>query len=218
MTKEWMMGIDPKSQHVWSAALRHTLTKPVIAVVMGVSGSGKTTVAVQLSAALGCQFQEGDDLHPPENVEKMHAGTPLTDADRLPWLRKIAEEIDGWRARGESGVLTCSALKRSYRDIIIGDRAGVTLIYLKGSHDLIHRRMAARRAHFMPVAMLDSQFATLQEPRPDEHPITVDVGGSPIEIVTEIVHQLEERQAGARGHESTSGVVAAPDAWKKKRQ
>ena len=218
MTKEWMMGIDPKSQHVWSAALRHTLTKPVIAVVMGVSGSGKTTVAVQLSAALGCQFQEGDDLHPPENVEKMHAGTPLTDADRLPWLRKIAEEIDGWRARGESGVLTCSALKRSYRDIIIGDRAGVTLIYLKGSHDLIHRRMAARRAHFMPVAMLDSQFATLQEPRPDEHPITVDVGGSPIEIVTEIVHQLEERQADARAQEPTSGVAAAPDASKEERQ
>jgi len=213
-----MMGIDPKSQHVWSAALRHTLTKPVIAVVMGVSGSGKTTVAVQLSAALGCQFQEGDDLHPPENVEKMHAGTPLTDADRLPWLRKIAEEIDGWRARGESGVLTCSALKRSYRDIIIGDRAGVTLIYLKGSHDLIHRRMAARRAHFMPVAMLDSQFATLQEPRPDEHPITVDVGGSPIEIVTEIVHQLEERQADARAQEPTSGVAAAPDASKEERQ
>ena len=212
------MGIDPKSQHVWSAALRHTLTKPVIAVVMGVSGSGKTTVAVQLSAALGCQFQEGDDLHPPENVEKMHAGTPLTDADRLPWLRKIAEEIDGWRARGESGVLTCSALKRSYRDIIIGDRAGVTLIYLKGSHDLIHRRMAARRAHFMPVAMLDSQFATLQEPRPDEHPITVDVGGSPIEIVTEIVHQLEERQADARAQEPTSGVAAAPDASKEERQ
>jgi gluconokinase len=218
VAKEWMMGIDPKSQHVWSAALRHTLTKPVIAVVMGVSGSGKTTVAVLLSAALGCQFQEGDDLHPPENVEKMHAGTPLTDADRLPWLRKIAEEIDGWRARGESGVLTCSALKRSYRDIIIGDRAGVTLIYLKGSHDLIHRRMAARRAHFMPVAMLDSQFATLQEPRPDEHPITVDVGGSPIEIVTEIVHQLEERQADARAQEPTSGVAAAPDASKEERQ
>jgi gluconokinase len=216
--KEWMMGIDPKPQRAWSAAITHTIATPVIAVVMGVSGSGKTTVAVLLSAALGCQFQEGDDLHPPENVEKMHAGTPLTDADRLPWLRKIAEEIDGWRARGESGVLTCSALKRSYRDIIVGDRAGVTLIYLKGSHDLIHRRMAARREHFMPVALLDSQFVTLQEPTPDEHAITVDVGGSPIEIVSEIVHQLEERQAFARGHESTSGVAAGPDASKEKRQ
>jgi len=189
---------DRRSQPVWSAALAHTITKPVIAVVMGVSGSGKTTVAALLAAALGCQFQEGDDLHPAANVEKMHGGTPLTDADRLPWLRKIAEEIDGWRARGESGVLTCSALKRSYRDIIIGDRADVNLVYLKGSHDLIHRRMAARHEHFMPVALLDSQFATLQEPTPDEHPITVDVGGRPAEIAAEIVHRLERQQSG--GH------------------
>jgi carbohydrate kinase (thermoresistant glucokinase family) len=190
----------------------------VIAVVMGVSGSGKTTVAVLLSAALGCQFQEGDDLHPTKNVEKMHSGTPLTDADRLPWLRKIAEEIDGWRARGESGVLTCSALKRAYRDIIIGDRSDVTLVYLKGSHDLIHRRMAARHEHFMPVALLDSQFAALQEPTPDELPITVDVGGRPTEIVDEIVRQFEERQGSARGHKSTSGVTAAPGTPKAKRQ
>lgn len=209
------MGIDPKSQRVWSAVLTHTITKPVIAVVMGVSGSGKTTVAVLLSAALGCQFQEGDDLHPPENVEKMHAGKPLTDADRLPWLRKIAEEIDCWRARGQSSVVTCSALKRSYRDIIVGDRSDVTLVYLKGSHDLIHRRMAARHEHFMPVALLDSQFATLQEPTPDEHPITVDVGGRPTEIVAEIVRQLEERQDRARGYESTSGVAAVPSKGKR---
>ena len=212
------MPPDRQPQHTWSPALSTTIVKPVIAVVMGVSGSGKTTVAVLLSAALGCQFQEGDDLHPTKNVEKMHSGTPLTDADRLPWLRKIAEEIDGWRARGESGVLTCSALKRSYRDIIIGDRSDVTLVYLKGSHDLIHRRMAARHEHFMPVALLDSQFAALQEPTPDEHPITVDVGGRPTEIVDEIVRQLEERQGSARGHESTSGVTAAPGTPKAKRQ
>src|SRR6478672_1806256 len=200
-----MMGIDPKPQRVWSAAITHSVTEPVIVVVMGVSGSGKTTVAVLLAAALGCQFQEGDDLHPPENVEKMRGGTPLTDADRLPWLRKIAEEIDGWRARGESGVLTCSALKRSYRDIIIGDRQDVTLVYLKGSHDLIHKRMAARHEHFMPMTLLDSQFVTLQEPTPDEDPITVGVGGRPIEIVGEIVRQLEERQGSGRGHKSSSG-------------
>lgn len=212
------MPPDRQPQHTWSPALSTTIVKPVIAVVMGVSGSGKTTVAVLLSAALGCQFQEGDDLHPHKNVEKMHAGTPLTDADRLPWLRKIAEEIDGWRARGESGVLTCSALKRAYRDIIIGNRSDVTLVYLKGSHDLIHRRMAARHEHFMPVALLDSQFATLQEPTPDEHPVTVDVGGRPSEIVGEIVRQLEEQQGGARGHESTSGVTAAPITPKAKRQ
>ena len=192
------MEVDRRPQRVWSAALAHTIIKPVIVVVMGVSGSGKTTVAALLAAALGCQFQEGDDLHPAANVEKMHGGTPLTDADRLPWLRKIAEEIDGWRARGESGVLTCSALKRSYRDIIIGDRQDVTLVYLKGSHNLIRRRMAARHEHFMPVALLDSQFATLQEPTPDEHPVTVNVGGRPNEIAAKIVHQLEQQQSGGR--------------------
>ena len=192
------MPPDRHSQRVWSPALSNTIAKPVIAIVMGVSGSGKTTVSVLLSAALGCQFQEGDNLHPAANVEKMRSGTPLTDADRLPWLHKIAEEIDGWRTRGESGVLTCSALKRSYRDIIIGNHSDVTLVYLKGSHDLIHRRMAARHEHFMPMALLDSQFSTLQEPTPDEYPITVDVGAKPIEIVTEIVHQMEERQAGSQ--------------------
>ena len=161
---------------------------------MGVSGSGKSTVAALLAGSLGCQFQEGDDLHPRENVEKMRSGIPLTDADRLPWLRRIAEEIDGWRARGEWGVLTCSALKRSYRDIIIGDRRDVVLVCLRGSHDLIHRRMAARHEHFMPVTLLDSQFATLEEPTPDEHPIVVDIGGKPVEIAREILHQLEDRQ------------------------
>ena len=202
------MPPDRQPQRVWSAALVHTITKPVIALIMGVSGSGKTTVAVLLSAALGCQFQEGDDLHPAANVEKMRGGTPLTDADRLPWLQKIAEEIDGWRARGESGVLTCSALKRSYRDIIIGNRSDVTLVYLKGSQDLIHRRMAARHEHFMPVALLDSQFATLEEPTSDEHPIAVDVGGRPAEIVAEIVHRLERRQGFSVSHEGIPGAQA----------
>jgi len=184
----------------WSPALAHSLDRPVIAIVMGVSGSGKSTAAALLAAALGCQFQEGDDLHPASNVEKMHGGTPLTDADRLPWLRKIAEEIDAWRAQGDSGVLTCSALKRSYRDIIIGDRGDVTLVYLKGSYDLIRKRMAARQEHFMPVGLLDSQFATLEEPTPDEHPILADIDQRPAEIAAEIVHQLEQRYAaGAAG-------------------
>ena len=205
------MRRDSRPRRVWSTALAHTITKPVIAVVMGVSGSGKTTVSALLSDALGCQFQEGDDLHPAENVEKMHGGTPLTDADRMPWLHKIAEEIDGWRARGESGVLTCSALKRSYRDIIIGGRPDVTLVYLKGSHDLIRRRMAARHEHFMPVALLDSQFATLQEPTPDEHPIIVDVGSRPAEIAAEIVHQLEERQGSGQRNEPASRSATAAE-------
>ena len=213
-----MLPNKRQRQRVWSAALAHSITNPIIAIVMGVSGSGKTTIAVLLAAALGCQFQEGDDLHPPENVEKMRSGAPLTDADRLPWLRKIAEEIDGWRARGESGVLTCSALKRSYRDMIIGDRSEVTLVYLKGSHDLIHHRMAARHEHFMPVALLDSQFAALQEPTPDEHPLTVDVAGRPADIVSEIVSELEERENGSRGHDSSVGAAAASESSKSERQ
>jgi len=212
------MGNDRPPQRVWSAALAHAIAKPVIVVVMGVSGSGKTTVAALLSAALGCQFQEGDDLHPRENVEKMHGGTPLTDADRMGWLHKIADEIDGWCARGESGVLTCSALKRSYRSIIIGNRPDVTLVYLKGSYDLIRRRMVARHEHFMPVALLDSQFATLQEPTPVEHPITVDISGRPADIAVEIVHQLEHRQGSGSRDESTSRVAPAADALSEKRQ
>jgi carbohydrate kinase (thermoresistant glucokinase family) len=194
-----MAETNKQPQRTWSPALKHTVTRPVIVVVMGVSGSGKSTVAALLAAALGCQFQEGDDLHPPENVEKMRGGTPLTDADRIPWLHKIAEEIDGWCARSQCGVLTCSALKRSYRDIIIGDRGDVVLVYLKGSHDLIHRRMAARHEHYMPIALLDSQFATLEEPTPDEHPIILDVGGKPADIAHEIVGLIEDRQHATEG-------------------
>ncbi len=164
-----------------------------VVVVMGVSGSGKTTIATMLADALHCQFLEGDDLHPASNVEKMRNGTPLTDADRLPWLEKIAAKIDDWRLRGELGVLTCSALKRAYRNIIIGDRDDVTLVYLHGSRDLIHQRMAARHKHFMPLALLDSQFATLEEPGADEHPVIVDVGSNPREIVAGILRQFEAR-------------------------
>src|ERR1700745_838385 len=182
-----MEGPDNQPQRVWSPALPHTIIKPILVVVTCVSGSGKSTVAALLAAALGCQFQEGDDLHPPENVEKMRSGTPLTDADRMPWLRKIAAEIDGWRARGECGVLTCSALKRRYRDIIIGDRRDVGLVYLKGSRELIHQRRVARHGPSMPVALRDSQFATLEAPTPDEHPIVVDIGGKPADIAHEIV-------------------------------
>lgn len=179
---------------IWSVASADAAAKPMIIVVMGVSGSGKTTVSALLAAVLGYQFQEGDDLHPNENVEKMRSGTPLTDVDRLPWLYKVAEEIDSWCDRGESGVLACSALKRSYRDIIIGDRPEVALVYLKGSYDLIRQRVVARHGHFMPAALLDSQFASLQEPTPDEHAITVNVGGTPAEIVAEIVDRLDHRQ------------------------
>lgn len=161
-----------------------------IVVVMGVSGSGKTTVAAMLAGALGARFLEGDDVHPRANVEKMRSGTPLTDADRLPWLEAIARQIDTWRAGGEKGVVTCSALKKAYRDIIVGNRPEVALVYLKGSRDLIQRRMVARHEHFMPVALLDSQFATLQEPGAEEHPVAVEIAGGPEELVAEIVRRL----------------------------
>ena len=167
---------------------------PKVLVVMGVSGSGKTTVGKLLAERLGWHYQEGDALHPPENVAKMSAGTPLSDTDRTPWLQLIAKRIDAWRSSGEAGVVTCSALKRAYRDIIVGDRPDVGLVHLKGSRELIGQRMAARKGHFMPAALLDNQFATLQEPVADERAITVDIAAAPTEIVDEIVRRLAARE------------------------
>jgi carbohydrate kinase (thermoresistant glucokinase family) len=166
-----------------------------IAVMMGVSGSGKTTIARGVAEREGWRLLEGDAFHPPSNVAKMHAGTPLTDEDRWPWLRAIAHEIDAMRARGEQGVVACSALKRSYRDILTGDRTDVVLVYLQGSKALIAERIASRKGHFMPAALLDSQFATLEEPGPDEHPIVVSIGASPEAIVDAVVDRLRERIA-----------------------
>ena len=161
-----------------------------VAVVMGVSGSGKTTIAQGLAKAEGWTLLEGDSFHSPENVAKMAAGTPLTDEDRWPWIRAIAAAIDAYRARGESAVVACSALRRAYRDILIGDRKDVRLIYLKGSRALIGERMQAREGHFMPAALLDSQFRTLEEPGPDENPITVTIDRAPGEIIQEIRERL----------------------------
>ena len=170
-----------------------------ILVVMGVSGSGKTTIAKMLAEALDVEFLEGDHFHPRQNIEKMKGGTPLTDEDRWPWLRAIAARIDRWRGEGKAGVVTCSALKRAYRDILIGARREVRLVYLRGSHELIHQRMAARKQHFMPVGLLDSQFKTLEEPGPDERPIVADIGGTPAEIVAEIIRKLGVVQPAPAG-------------------
>jgi gluconokinase len=156
----------------------------VILVVMGVAGSGKTTIARMLADRLGWRFQEGDALHPPANVAKMSAGTPLTDDDRWPWLHAIAAVIDGWRAEGASGIVTCSALKRAYRAILVGDRPDVRIVHLAGDKALIAARMAARKGHFMPTALLDSQFATLEPPGPEENAITVDISPGPEAIVS----------------------------------
>jgi gluconokinase len=166
-----------------------------VAVMMGVSGSGKTTIARGVAQRQGWRLVEGDKVPPPANVAKMHAGTPLTDEDRWPWLRAIAREIDAMRERGEQAVVACSALKRAYRDILIGARNDVVLVYLQGSQALIAERIAARKHHFMPAALLDSQFATLEEPGEDEHPIVVSIAPSPDAIVDEVVRQLKERTA-----------------------
>ena len=161
-----------------------------ILVLMGVSGCGKTTIGAALAARLGWEFLEGDALHPPANVAKMAAGTPLQDADRWPWLRAIAARIDDWHTRGVSGVVACSALKRAYRDILIGPRVDVRLVYLQGTHDMIAQRLAARRGHFMPPALLDSQFRTLEEPSADEGAMIVSIGETPGSIIDRILEQI----------------------------
>ncbi|HEX6120070.1 MAG TPA: gluconokinase [Dongiaceae bacterium] len=158
--------------------------------MMGVSGSGKTTIAQDLVARLGWSFKEGDELHPEANVAKMHAGIPLTDADRQPWLQGVAKWIDHQRAKKQPGIITCSALKRSYRQIVIGDRPEVRLVYLRGSRDLITKRLTGRHGHFMPASLLQSQFDTLEEPGPEEDPLVVDVGPPAGEIAETIIRLL----------------------------
>jgi len=163
---------------------------PPILVVMGVSGAGKTSVAQELAARLGWAFEEGDSLHPAANVAKMHAGIELTDADREPWLARVDAWIDRQLAAGQPGIITCSALKRAYRNIVIGDRPLVRLVYLRGSPALISNRLAQRHGHFMPPSLLQSQFDSLEEPGPDEDPLTVDIGPSLGEIVETIIRML----------------------------
>ncbi|HSS93711.1 MAG TPA: gluconokinase, partial [Candidatus Dormibacteraeota bacterium] len=142
--------------------------KPVVLVFMGVSGSGKTTVARILAGRLGWPFAEGDKLHPTSNIDKMRAGQSLNDADRERWLATVADWVDSRLEAGENGVITCSALKRSYRDVINRRGSGVLFVFLAASKETIAPRLAARRAHFMPSSLLDSQFAELEEPQPDE--------------------------------------------------
>jgi carbohydrate kinase (thermoresistant glucokinase family) len=164
-----------------------------VLIIMGVSGCGKTTIAELLSRELGWEYRDGDEFHPKSNVEKMHSGTPLTDEDRWPWLKAIAAWIDQRRQAGEHAIVTCSALKRSYREILAGARTDVGLIYLKGDEELIAQRLSKRHHHFMPKALLHSQFQALQEPGPDEHPITVSIEPAPEEIAAAILEKLRRR-------------------------
>jgi carbohydrate kinase (thermoresistant glucokinase family) len=161
-----------------------------VAVVMGVSGSGKTTIAALLAGRLRWEFEDGDGFHPAANIEKMHRGVPLTDDDRGPWLQAIAAWIDATRRAGRHGVVACSALKRRYRDVLVGERRDVRLVYLKGDETLVAQRIAARHGHFMPAALLHSQFEALEEPGPDENPIVVSIDARPGEIVSRITAQL----------------------------
>jgi gluconokinase len=163
---------------------------PSVVIVMGVSGSGKSTIGTLLAARLQWEFQDGDWFHPSANVEKMHKGVPLTDEDRWPWLHAIAAWIDKARAAGRHGVIACSALKRCYRDIVIGARPDVRLLFLKGNEELIARRIATRHGHFMPASLLRSQFVALEEPGADENPITVSIEPRPDEIVAQILSFL----------------------------
>jgi gluconokinase len=154
-------------------------TTPPVLVLMGPAGTGKSTVGAMLSGRLGWPFQEGDDLHPAANVEKMRRGHALNDDDRIPWLGLIADWIDDRRAAGEPGIVTCSALKRSYRDILRRDN--VTFVNFTGDPAVVRDRMMRRQGHFMPPALLDSQFATLEPPAPDERAIDVDIALAPEE-------------------------------------
>jgi carbohydrate kinase (thermoresistant glucokinase family) len=159
-------------------------------IVMGVSGVGKSTIGQLLAARLGWPFRDADSFHPPANVAKMSAGTPLTDEDRWPWLDAIGRWLDGQRAAGAHGVATCSALKRIYRQRLLGGRPDVRLVHLSGSRDLIAARMAARRDHFMPTALLESQLATLEPPTPDENALIVDIDAAPEAIVASVLARL----------------------------
>src|ERR1700712_3386387 len=161
--------------------------QPVL-VIMGVSGSGKSTIAALLAARLGWDLQEGDELHSTANVAKMAAGVPLTDEDRIPWLDTVALWITAHTAAGLPGIVTCSALKRSYRDRLRGDH--VRFVCLRGSRKLIGDRLATRTDHYMPPSLLDSQISTLQPPDPGEHSLIVDVGRPAADMADEIVKAL----------------------------
>ena len=189
--------------------------QPVL-VIMGVSGSGKSTVAGILAGQLGWDLAEGDDLHPVANVEKMRAGTPLTDEDRWPWLDLVAGWIREHTNAALPGIITCSALKRIYRDRMRGDN--VVFVHLSGSRDTISGRLNARLDHYMPSTLLDSQISTLEPPGPDENTLIVDVGRPPAQEAAEIISRLglvAETGSTALGH-AHPGVSSAPplsDLW-----
>jgi gluconokinase len=167
----------------------------VVIFVFGVSGAGKTTIGKLLAHELGWRFIEADDFHPLANVEKMRSGHPLTDEDRWPWLERLRQQIKRSLAAGENAVLACSALKRAYRDRLhVSDQ--VKFVYLRGDFALVEKQLRSRRRHFMDPNLLQSQFDDLEEPQPDEHALTIQLGRTPQEIVEEIEAKLHLANSG----------------------
>ena len=164
-------------------------------VVMGVSGSGKTTIAKMVASRLGLPFRDADTFHPAANIAKMSAGHPLNDQDRAPWLAAIAGWIGSLRKADACCVVTCSALRHAYRDVLVGGHDDVLILYLQGDMSLIHARMARRKHHFMPLKLLKSQFQTLEEPTADEHPLVVSIDATPNAIVAHAMAGLRDLSA-----------------------
>jgi gluconokinase len=169
---------------------------PCALIVMGVSGSGKSTIADKLAERLRWSYEDGDKFHPASNVAKMSAGHPLTDEDRWPWLQAIADEVDRVCGAGQHVVIACSALKRAYRDILVHGRGDVRIVFLEGTQQLIAKRLAARKHHFMPPGLLDSQFKTLEPPDAGEYPVTVSIDAPVDVIVDDIVRGLRLSRDG----------------------
>lgn len=169
----------------------------MIHVMMGITGSGKSTVGRLLADRLGVPFVEGDDWHPAENIAKMSAGIPLTDEDRRPWLDRLAAAIADWSARREGVVVSCSALKRDYRRILAGSVDDLVFVHLAGDPDILRRRMQGRRGHFMPTTLFDSQLATLEPPVDEPNVIEVDADDAPAAIVDTILRRLDQRRHGS---------------------